>query len=216
MPQDIASPPADDSTIQQEYAHRIEDDLARNTAARSEAHDAIQRWQGHLAKLEHEANWLVNLRSTLTGQPASPATGAGATQSEVGSAEANAQPQGVPAPRAARGKAGGRGGRGKTAAGAARGKAAGAAKGPTLGAVIHERLLQHKQPRTAAEVTSDLAEALPDRSVGTPVVRGTLEQLVAKGRISRSRQGRTVYYTADTSPSGSAATGDAEVAAANE
>ncbi|MEU1621469.1 hypothetical protein ABZ479_29730 [Streptomyces sp. NPDC005722] len=216
MPQDIASPPADDSTVQEEYVRRLEDDLTRNSAARSEAHDAIQRWQKHLATLEREAVWLENLRSTLTGQPASPATGAGATRSEDGSAEASVQSQGVPAPRTARGKAGGRGGRGKMAAGAARGKAAGAAKGPTLGAVIHERLLQHKQPRTAAEVTSDLAEALPDRLVGTPVVRDTLEQLVAKGRINRSRQGRTVYYTADTSPSDSASTGDAEVAAANE
>ncbi len=44
-----------------------------------------------------------------------------------------------------------------------------------------------------------LLKNLPDRRVETPVVRGTLEQLVAKGRISRSRQGRTVYYTADVS-----------------
>ncbi|MDX3075847.1 BlaI/MecI/CopY family transcriptional regulator [Streptomyces sp. MI02-7b] len=62
--------------------------------------------------------------------------------------------------------------------------------------MIHERLMDHQQPRTAAEVSADLSAALPDRTVGGPVVRSTLEQLVAKGRVSRSRQGRTVYYTA--------------------
>ncbi|MFF3950553.1 BlaI/MecI/CopY family transcriptional regulator [Streptomyces sp. NPDC001902] len=91
-----------------------------------------------------------------------------------------------------------------------------ATKGPTLGAVIHERLLQHQQPRTAAEVTTDLSQALPDRRVGTPVVRSTLEQLVAKGRVTRSRQGRSVFYTADASPADSVVTAAAEAAETSE
>ena len=69
--------------------------------------------------------------------------------------------------------------------------------------------------RQALPAATALATAHPDRNIAATVVRGTLENLVAKGQAERSRQNRSVFYrlpgTAGTStpaePQG-AASGD--------
>ncbi|MEU1042389.1 BlaI/MecI/CopY family transcriptional regulator [Streptomyces sp. NPDC005907] len=73
----------------------------------------------------------------------------------------------------------------------------GAAK-PTLVELIRGHLEEQKEPRSAAEVTSALTQAHPDRSIKTTVVRTTLEGLVAKSHAHRSKQGSSVFYTATT------------------
>ncbi|MFE2738195.1 hypothetical protein [Streptomyces sp. NPDC059349] len=83
----------------------------------------------------------------------------------------------------------------KDKAQAAEPKAATASAQPTLIALIRTHLDQQKEPRSAAEVTSALAGAHPQRTIKSTVVRTTLENLVAKSQAHRSKQGASVLYT---------------------
>ncbi|WP_307840141.1 hypothetical protein [Streptomyces sp. G44] len=67
---------------------------------------------------------------------------------------------------------------------------------PTLVELISAHLRQQSEPRSTAEITTALAQAHPERSIKTTVVRTTVEGLVAKGRAERTRQGNSVFYTA--------------------
>ncbi|MFE9252499.1 BlaI/MecI/CopY family transcriptional regulator [Streptomyces sp. NPDC007088] len=90
---------------------------------------------------------------------------------------------------------------GATAKNAVRGKsrAKTAAKGksrqPLLGDVLLDLLRTHDEPRLAKELRDELLEKHPDRTPTPQVVRNTLESLVAKGRIRRHKQQRSVMYT---------------------
>ncbi|CAL9344248.1 hypothetical protein SUDANB108_00327 [Streptomyces sp. enrichment culture] len=73
---------------------------------------------------------------------------------------------------------------------------------PTLVELIRRHLAEQKEPRSAAEISSALGQAHPERGVSAKVVRVTLEGLVAKSQAERSKQGRSVFYSA---PAGTAA-----------
>jgi hypothetical protein len=74
-------------------------------------------------------------------------------------------------------------------------KASTAAAKPTLVELIRGHLEKQNEPRSAAEITTALTQAHPDRSVKTTVVRTTLEGLVAKSHAHRTKQGSSVFYT---------------------
>ncbi|MFE1849350.1 hypothetical protein ACFYYI_42200 [Streptomyces sp. NPDC002387] len=80
---------------------------------------------------------------------------------------------------------------------------------PTLVELIRRHLSEQSEPRSAAEVTTALDQAHPERGIKTTVVRTTLENLVARTQAHRSKQGSSVYYTAptqqDTAPTADAA-----------
>ncbi|MEU5098717.1 hypothetical protein [Streptomyces sp. NPDC020996] len=61
--------------------------------------------------------------------------------------------------------------------------------------LLLELLAAHSEPRLAAELREELLRAHPDRQPTPQVVRNTLEALVAKGRIQRHKQNRSVMYT---------------------
>ncbi|MFI8166214.1 hypothetical protein ACIGAN_07620 [Streptomyces sp. NPDC085931] len=87
----------------------------------------------------------------------------------------------------------------KTSAGkTAVGKAPTAAKSaePTLVELIRRHLAEQKEPRSAAEIAGSLGQAHPERDISVKVVRVTLEGLVAKSQAERSKQGRSVFYSA--------------------
>jgi hypothetical protein len=89
---------------------------------------------------------------------------------------------------------------GKTAKAGAKGKS----RQPMLGDLLAELLGQYEEPRLAKELRDELLEEHPDRNPTPQVVRNTLESLVAKGRIRRHKQQRSVMYTLITpSASGS-------------
>ncbi|MEV0850151.1 hypothetical protein AB0J21_30495 [Streptomyces sp. NPDC049954] len=90
---------------------------------------------------------------------------------------------GAAAQNVARGKA-----RAKTAA-------KGKSRQPLLGDVLMELLRRYEEPRLAKELRDELLEKHPDRTPTPQVVRNTLESLVAKGRIRRHKQQRSVMYT---------------------
>ncbi|MER7930575.1 hypothetical protein ABTY96_46970 [Streptomyces sp. NPDC096057] len=66
---------------------------------------------------------------------------------------------------------------------------------PLLGDVLAGLLGNYDEPRLAKELRDELLEKFPDRNPTPQVVRNTLEALVAKGRIQRHKQQRTVLYT---------------------
>ncbi|MFF9031558.1 hypothetical protein [Streptomyces iakyrus] len=70
---------------------------------------------------------------------------------------------------------------------------------PTLVELIRRHLAEQKEPRSAAEISAALGEAHPHRGIAAKVVRVTLEGLVAKSQAERSKQGRSVFYTAPAS-----------------
>ncbi|MFH8795912.1 hypothetical protein [Streptomyces sp. NPDC017941] len=82
-----------------------------------------------------------------------------------------------------------------TAKAAAKANPAKAAE-PTLVDLVRGHLAAQSEPRSAAEVATDLGKAHPERGIKTTVVRTTLENLVAKNRAQRTKQGTSVFYTA--------------------
>ncbi|MFC9091068.1 hypothetical protein [Streptomyces sp. NPDC057072] len=80
---------------------------------------------------------------------------------------------------------------------------------PTLVELIRRHLSEQSEPRSAAEVSTALDQAHPERGIKTTVVRTTLENLVARTQAHRTKQGSSVYYTAptqqDTAPKAEAA-----------
>ncbi|MFD9204225.1 BlaI/MecI/CopY family transcriptional regulator, partial [Streptomyces anthocyanicus] len=70
-----------------------------------------------------------------------------------------------------------------------------AAAKPTLVELIREHLGRQSEPRSSAEVATALAQAHPEREIKPKVVRTTVEGLVAKGQVQRSKQGSSVFYT---------------------
>jgi hypothetical protein len=74
-------------------------------------------------------------------------------------------------------------------------------KQPTLVELIRTHLGQQSEPRSSAEISTALAQAHPDRDIKPKVVRTTVEGLVAKGHVHRTKQGSSVFYTAsETAP----------------
>jgi hypothetical protein len=68
-------------------------------------------------------------------------------------------------------------------------------RGPLLGELLTELLAASDEPRPAKEIRDELLKNHPDRTPTPQVVRNTLEALVAKGRIRRHKQQRSVMYT---------------------
>ncbi|MFH9402623.1 hypothetical protein ACH4JS_23120 [Streptomyces sp. NPDC017638] len=54
---------------------------------------------------------------------------------------------------------------------------------------------EYDEPRPAKELRDELLKKHPDRNPTPQVVRNTLESLVAKGRVRRHKQQRSVMYT---------------------
>ncbi|MFI6808725.1 hypothetical protein ACIBO6_27545 [Streptomyces luteogriseus] len=75
---------------------------------------------------------------------------------------------------------------------------------PTLVELIRRHLAVQKEPRSAAEISTALGQAHPQRDIAAKVVRVTLEGLVAKSQAERSKQGRSVFYTAPAAQSAAA------------
>ncbi|MGW3032035.1 hypothetical protein ACWDCB_12505 [Streptomyces sp. NPDC001178] len=64
-----------------------------------------------------------------------------------------------------------------------------------LGDLLIELLGTQDRPRPARALCDELKQRYPDRSLTPQVVRGTLESLVAQGRVTRHKQERAVSYS---------------------
>jgi hypothetical protein len=184
--------------LKTQYAAQVAADLERNTKEQERIGAEVAALQEQLSALQHDQALLVNLQRTL-----------GAESLEAGSSEEKSVTAAKPSlPRQASAET--KSGRRKKATAAKPKKAAAksaepkasspAAKLPTLVELIHNHLGRQSEPRSSAEISTALAEAHPDRDIKPKVVRTTVEGLVAKGHVQRTKQGSSVFYTAAEAP----------------
>ncbi|MFI6341119.1 hypothetical protein [Streptomyces sp. NPDC050535] len=191
---DIETPATE---LKAQYAAQVAADLERNTKEQERISTEVAVLQKQLASLQSNQVMLANLQQTLGAE--SPA----ATSAEpAGSAAATA-----PVPRQAlvRKTKSRNAAALKPAETAARNgtkapTAAAVTKQPTLVELIRRHLGLQSEPRSAAEITTGLTQAHPDRDIKSKVVRVTVEGLVAKGSVQRAKQGNSVFYTTSKTP----------------
>jgi hypothetical protein len=164
-----------------QYIAQVTGDLERNTKEQDRVGQEIEALQEQLRALRQDHTVLVNMQQALgTAAPAAEAAAPSVPH------QASAEPkQSKPKKTTAK----------KPAAKASSVKASETAAKPTLVELIRGHLEQQSEPRSAAEITTALTQAHPDRSVKTTVVRTTLEGLVAKSHAHRTKQGSSVFYT---------------------
>jgi hypothetical protein len=187
-----------------QYVAQVTGDLERNAKEQERVGAEIEALQEQLRALQHDHTVLVNMQEALGGpNPVVEADAASAPSvPHQASAErkpskgkkaaatgakktASKKPAAKPAAKPAV----------KAAVKAAAVTAPTAATKQTLVELIRGHLEQQSEPRSAAEITTALTQAHPDRSVKTTVVRTTLEGLVAKSHAHRTKQGSSVFYT---------------------
>ncbi|MEU9189015.1 hypothetical protein AB0D14_31635 [Streptomyces sp. NPDC048484] len=178
-----------------QYVAQVTSDLERNTKEQDRIAADISALQEQLLALEHDHTVLVNMQQALGG--ARPTAGTTAAVPSVPS-QASASPK--QAKQAKQKKAAATDAKEtatkETSAKKPVAKAAKAAAQPSLVDLIRTHLEEQKEPRSAAEITTALTSAHPDRNIKTTVVRTTLENLVARSSAHRSKQGTSVFYTA--------------------
>ncbi|WP_328492236.1 hypothetical protein OHS59_05355 [Streptomyces sp. NBC_00414] len=209
--------------LKTQYAAQVSADLERNTKEQERISAEVAALQEQLSALEHDQTLLAELQRALGGDtkggsasaPSVPrqATAGGrkkatATKAAPKSAPKSiARPTGAKATSTATAKSASKSAVSKPAAKPAAKSAAvktdaakadaskPAAVKPTLVELIREHLGRQSEPRSSAEVATALAEAHPEREIKPKVVRTTVEGLVAKGQVQRTKQGSSVFYT---------------------
>ncbi|MFA3842537.1 hypothetical protein [Streptomyces aureus] len=196
------------TSVTSQYATQVAQDLELNAKEQERIGAELSALQAQLVVLQDDQSVLHSMQKTLDSRPASaPSTPEPSTSLPQQVSGKNTPARPAPSKTAAKTPA-----PSKTAAKApsakkttaqakkdktqaAEPKAATASAQPTLIALIRTHLDQQKEPRSAAEVTSALAGAHPQRTIKSTVVRTTLENLVAKSQAHRSKQGASVLYT---------------------
>lgn len=178
---DVSDTAVQTDDVASEYVARVEADLARNAEEQERIGREIEAMRVRLDRLRRNQAVLMGVKSALiresqeeTAPPAPAAPSAPTQGTTAGKPDASARV----ATRGARG-----------------------AK-PTLVDLVCSHLSGQSEPRSAAEVTEDIARSHPDRQTKITVVRATLESLVAQGRVRRSKQGRSVFYSSATPSTG--------------
>jgi hypothetical protein len=174
-----------------QYSAQVAGDLERNAKEQERLNGEIEALQGQLAALRRDHAVLTNIQQALGGTTA-PAAVAVTTVPAARTKSAATSGTGKRADAKKRVAAGRKLTGGKNAEKASATPSA----RPTLVDCVRERLAGLSEPRSAAEITTALAQQYPERAIKATVVRTTLEGLVAKNRAQRIKQGRSVYYTA--------------------
>ncbi|MFE9535065.1 hypothetical protein [Streptomyces sp. NPDC006691] len=182
----------DSTPLQSQYAAQIQSDLDSNVAEREQIAGQISALQEQLSVLENNHALLASMQQAIGPASNTPAKATAKGKDKAAKKTAGATAPRIPQARTAA-KSAGRAGK-KQAKPAVKAKASGNA--PTLRDLVANHLAQSGEPRSAAEITAGLTDAHPQRNIAGTVVRNTLENLVAKGQAQRTRQNRSVFYTA--------------------
>ncbi|MBA2947479.1 hypothetical protein [Streptomyces himalayensis] len=221
MPEDTL----DATNLKSQYVSQVAGDLERNAKEQERISAELTALEEQLQALRHDHALLVSMREALTGESSAPLPEGGTS---TASPEATAAPRPAAVPTARKPKESGKStddatadtktAGSKTAGSKTAGSKAGAkgrkksqpapsqakeskgAGAPTLRELVLHHLGGQSEPRSAAEVTTGLAEAHPDRTFQGTVVRNTLEALVAKGHVQRNKQQKSVFYFAAGNP----------------
>ncbi|MFE5122958.1 hypothetical protein [Streptomyces sp. NPDC056669] len=187
---------ADNTNLKSQYASQINTDLEHNTADHERLSSEITALQQQLLVLENNRTLLLGMRHSLGDEAAGDVPeNTGISGSENGASAARKSAERSPTRKPTKKTDTTSGKRKGTESGGSRTKRVREAGAPTLRDLIHDDLTQHGEPRSAAEVTAALTQALPDREIKATVVRSTLESLVAKGQAHRTKQQRSVLYS---------------------
>ncbi|MEV8547642.1 hypothetical protein [Streptomyces sp. NPDC051572] len=179
-----------------QYIAQVAGDLETNLKEQERIGAEIAALQQQLTALQQDHSVLVNMQQALgvTHEPDEPS----ATAERY--AAPSPQRKTEAAPRRKRRTRKTAPAQETTAPKPATPKAAMTTARPTLVELIRRHLAEQNEPRSAAEISTTLSQAHPERGIKTKVVRVTLEGLVAKSHAQRTKQGASVYYTAPTAP----------------
>ncbi|WP_246586243.1 hypothetical protein [Streptomyces yatensis] len=197
----VVDTPADNTSLKSQYAAQVAADLERNSAEHERLSSEIASLQEQLAVLEDNRALLLSMRETLGDDAVGGTPQNGGVSVSGNGPSATRESAAPPATRKPRKKAGATSGHRKSTESAGSrpsrkpGREAGA---PTLRELVRGDLTQHGEPRSAAEITATLTQALPGRDIKPTVVRSTLESLVAKGQAHRTKQQKSVFYSTAT------------------
>ncbi|MGW7426274.1 hypothetical protein ACWGJB_40880 [Streptomyces sp. NPDC054813] len=175
------------------YSAQVAGDLERNLKEQDRLNSEIEALHAQLAALRNDHTVLVNIQQAL-GIPATPDEPAAQPVAAV-PAPRNKTADAPDAPQQKKAKKPAATARKRTGQKKSAQTPAAPAASPTLVELVHEHLAGQSEPRSAAEITTALAEQHPERAIKTTVVRTTLEGLVAKSHAQRTVQGRSVFYT---------------------
>ncbi|MGY0065040.1 hypothetical protein ACWY4P_52920 [Streptomyces sp. LZ34] len=206
---------SDNASLKSQYATQVAADLERNAKEQERISTEIGSLQAQLAVLESNRVLLLSIQQTLGNEATSDVTGNAADTSTAAESPARQQSAVLPRPTARKHKTADATAKKKeTASDKNRPKRPREAGAPTLRELLIGHLTEHGGPRSAAEITTALAQALPDREIKATVVRSTLESLVAKSQVHRTKQQKSVFYstTAPDATTGTAEPGPAPTA----
>lgn len=178
--------PEDNPTLKSQYAKQVAADIEANTREQERLKSEAAALHNQLETLQQDHELLLSMQAALGA--------AAVEESTVATTSV------VPGARRANKVAG----KGKRPKNAPKPKADAKAQPavPPLRELVVALLAGHQEPRSAAEVTKELAEAHPKRTVNVTLVRNALEASVAKNQSERTKQQNSVYYSALTkSPS---------------
>lgn len=184
------------------YSAQVSADLENNTKEQERVSEEVALLQAQLAALQRDHQVLVSIQRAIETAPGSPSPQPRRTVSrypppappqeashQVRRGQADADEADLPEPaRTASGK--------QTPQKPTGRSEAASSTQPTLVELVRRHLAEQREPRSAAEITTALGTAHPDRGIKTTVVRTTLEGLVARTQAQRTKQGSSVYYTA--------------------
>ncbi|WP_369383245.1 hypothetical protein [Streptomyces sp. cg36] len=181
--------------LKDQYAAQVGADLETNAKEQERIRGEIHTLNGRLVTLEGDHALLTTMQATLTGAQAAARIGAAAGP--------KASSKGKPAARVSRPRSSQRT-KQDVPPTAATTPASPATTSPKRRASVEAPLRElvlalftHQDPRSVADVQAELGAAHPQRTrPSAQLVRNTLEALVAKSHLSRSRVEGAVRYTA--------------------
>lgn len=163
------------ATLRSRYAEQAASDLAENRRRQQELAQQMEMLKQEEALLAD----ILDLARRHEGSPEGSRPPGQAQDDPVAVAKAERAPARTAPRRAEPAKGGTKGRSGR----------------PLLGELLVDLLGEHEEPCLAKDLRDELLETRPDRNPTPQVVRNTLESLVAKGRIRRHKQQRSVMYT---------------------
>ncbi|WP_405987874.1 hypothetical protein [Streptomyces sp. NBC_00986] len=179
-----------------QYIAQVAGDLESNLKEQERIGAEIAALQQQLTALQQDHSVLVNMQQALgvTRQPDEPSTAAESAAAPASQQKTEAAPASKQRARKTTAV------RETTAKKPTTPMAGTTAPRPTLVELIRRHLIEQNEPRSAAEISTALGNAHPERGIKTKVVRVTLEGLVARSQAQRTKQGASVYYTSPDAP----------------
>lgn len=181
--------PEDNPNLQSHYAQQVAADPERNLAEQERIRSEAAALQGRLEGLQKDHGLLVSMQAAVGAPSAKNAKSARSAKEAKSASVPRARRRTNANTAGAENAKPDKAARAKTPAKAVK-------TAPSLRELVVALLAAHQEPRSAAEVAQELAQSHPERKAGVAVVRNALEASVAKNQSERTKQQKSVYYSA--------------------